>query len=91
MGRKKLDETRVSFTTMLYPSTIEEIKRLSKKVGTHSPSLMASNLIDMGLDDAKKLENSGFLKAFLMGKEIFNNIKTKILKGEQIDIEDMIK
>jgi hypothetical protein len=89
MGKNKTDETRVSFTAMLKPSQITEIKRFAKTVGT-TPSIMAGNLIDMGLDDAMLLEKSGFLKIVLMGKDVFNKVKTKIMKGEQIEVKDMI-
>jgi hypothetical protein len=89
MSKKNTDETRVSFTAMLKPSQITEIKRFAKMVGT-TPSIMAGNLIDMGLDDAMLLEKSGFLKIVLMGKDVFNKVKTKIMKGEQIEVKDMI-
>ena len=88
MGRKKIAEAREPFSTMLKPNVIEDIKRLADKVGT-TPSLMAANLIDMGLDDAKMLEKSGLLKITVFIENVAVKIKNKVIKGQKVNITDI--
>ena len=90
MTKINKNETTKQFTAMLYPSQIEEIKRYADLVGV-KPSLMAKNLIDMALDDVKLLEKSGLLSTCLLGKKVFNRLKKKLFKEEEIELEDIIK
>ncbi|MFC1535161.1 hypothetical protein ACFL7M_17560, partial [Thermodesulfobacteriota bacterium] len=70
------------------PKTRDEIERLAKKIKI-SPSLMASNLIEMGLDDARLLEKIGLLRVALITEDIANKIKKKAIRGEEVDIKDI--
>jgi len=88
MGRKKIAEAREPFSTMLKPRAIEDIKRLAEKMHI-TPSLMASNLIDMGLDDAELLDKLGLIRVTLIANDVANKIKNKAIKGEKINIADI--
>ncbi|MFC1819822.1 hypothetical protein ACFLZG_01890, partial [Thermodesulfobacteriota bacterium] len=79
---------RVPFSTMIRPKARDEIERLAKKIKI-SPSLMASNLIEMGLDDAKLLEKIGLLRVALIAEDVGNKIKKKAIRGEEVDIKDI--
>jgi len=88
MGRKKIDEPREPFTAMLRPSSRKEIERFAEMVEL-TPSRLAANLIDMALEDIQGLERIGFLKMALISVNVAKKIKNKMIRGEQIGIEDM--
>ncbi len=88
MSKKKINEIKKSFSTMLRPSQIEEIKKLANKLEI-TPSMMASNLIEMGIDDVKTIDGLGFIKITLLDGDIAKRIKNKAIKGQQILIEDL--
>jgi hypothetical protein len=88
MGRKKIEEVKEPYSTMLRPKTKRELERLAKKLGI-SPSQLGSNLIEMGLDDALAIEKIGLLKLCLIADKVLNKIKIKVIKGEDVELTDI--
>ena len=74
MVRPKAQEPKKQFTIMLKPTTVQEIDRLAKKVDLSRSQFMA-NLIEIGLDDAKLFDRSGFLYLVKMGKRAMELFK----------------
>lgn len=73
MARPKVNEPKQPYTVMLKPSLVNEIEKLADKADLSRSQLMA-NLIEMGLDDARILDNMGLIKAVKAGREIINSL-----------------
>jgi hypothetical protein len=80
MARPKLQDPKKQYTVMLKPSTVQEIDRLAKKLDLSRSQLM-SNLIQMGLDDAKVLEKTGALWVVKAGIKALRFFKEQ-MKGK---------
>ena len=81
MARPKLQDPKKQYTVMLKPSTVQEIDRLARKLDLSRSQLM-SNLIQMGLDDARTLEKSGALWVVTAGKKAYQFFKEQV-KGKK--------
>ena len=75
-------EPKKPYTLTLSPSTMAEVERLSKKMGLNNKSQMAENLLQIALDDAHIFEKAGLLDLVLVGRNIVQKFKSKILKGD---------
>lgn len=73
MGRPKVNEPKQQFTIMLKPSVVDEIDKFSKKAEISRSQLM-SNLIEMGLEDARILDKMGLIQAVKAGRKIINSL-----------------
>ena len=80
MARPKVKEPKQQYTVMLKPSTVKQIDALAQKIEL-SRSQFMSNLIEMGLDDAKMLDRFGMLSAVTGGKKVISHLKNMIVKG----------
>jgi len=81
MGRPKAKEAKQQYTVMLRPSVVEEIDKIAGKLGL-SRSQFMSNLLEMGLDDARLLQKAGLLKLFQLSCELGAKMKRLFFKGE---------
>jgi metal-responsive CopG/Arc/MetJ family transcriptional regulator len=83
MARPKQADPKRQYTVMMKPDTVQEIDRLAKKLDLSRSQLM-SNLIQMGLDDARTLEKSGALWVVTAGKKAYQFFKEQVkgMKGE---------
>jgi hypothetical protein len=88
MGRKKIDEPREPFTIMIKPSSRKEIERFAGLIEL-TPSRLGANLIDIALEDIQGLERLGFLKMALISVDITKRLKRKMIRDENIGIEDI--
>jgi hypothetical protein len=66
---------------------MEEVERLTKKVGTDNKSDMAERLLSIALDDMIIFEKAGLLDLVLAGRNIVGKFKEMIIKG-QIKTDD---
>lgn len=89
MGRKKIKEPKEQLTVMVNPKTKKEVERLAQKVGL-TPSQIGANLMEIALEDALFLEKLGILKTALIAQSVFKKIMNKKIKGEEIEVADMI-
>jgi hypothetical protein len=86
MARPKLKEPKQQYTVMLEPSVVKEIDKLAGKIEI-SRSQMMANLIDMALDDAKILDESGALWVMNSGKKALKYLKRQFLNGKEGETE----
>jgi hypothetical protein len=82
MARPKLQDPKKQYTVMLKPSTVQEIDRLARKLDLSRSQLM-SNLIQMGLDDARALEKSGALWVVTAGKKAYQFFKEQLTEKKE--------
>lgn len=81
MARPKINEPKKQYTVMLKPSVVKEIDSIATKLDL-SRSQFMSNLIDMGLDDAKVLDKLGVFKLVMVGGKLANKLKIDFLSGK---------
>jgi metal-responsive CopG/Arc/MetJ family transcriptional regulator len=81
MARPKMQDPKKQYTVMLKPSTVQEIDRLAKKLDLSRSQLM-SNLIQMGLDDAKVLDKAGALWIVKAGRKTYQFLRDKFIGKE---------
>lgn len=81
MARPKISEPKKQYTVMLKPSVVKEIDSIATKLDL-SRSQFMSNLIDMGLDDAKVLDKLGVFKLVMVGGKLANKLKIDFLSGK---------
>jgi len=80
MARPKAKEAKKQYTVMLKPSVVEEIDRLADKLEL-SRSQFMSNLIEMGIDDAKGLEKLKVLDLVTFSGKIGSRLRIGYLKN----------
>jgi len=92
MGRKKIDNPRKPFSIMLTQSEVDEIDAMASKLDL-SRSQFMRNLLLMGLDDAKILNNIGIISAVSGSRSLFRKVRDKVIKSgeDSITLSDMIE
>lgn len=87
MARPKIKEPKQQYTLMLKPSVVDELDKLANELEL-SRSLLMSNFIESGLEDAKILKKIGFLKVAMLGDIVSQKLKRGLLGGKYSVDED---
>jgi len=81
MGRPKSKEAKQQYTVMLKPSLVKEIDKMADELGFTRSQFMG-NLIDAGFGEAKVMNDSGFVKLYLLGDKMATKIKKAFYSGD---------
>lgn len=80
-GRPKAIEAKQQYTVMLKPSVVKEVDEFAEKLEM-TRSQFLSNLIEIGLDDVKLFNKSGFLWVVKSGVKAARKLKEAFYKGK---------
>jgi aryl carrier-like protein len=86
-GRPKAVEAKKQYTIMLRPSVVEEIDQLAEELKMTRSQLM-SNLIQVGLDDARVFKKAGLFKVIMAGGEIAEKLRKAFFTGNLDFLEE---
>ena len=88
MGRPKKDEKKISYTIMLEPSIIEEIKEMAIRA-EEEPGVFARNILKTGLDDARLFDKAGLLRLIGSSRRQIEKVKKQFnISWDNMDIFD---
>lgn len=86
MGRPRKAEKKVSYTIMLEPTIIGEIKGMAARAEIE-PGVFARNVLKTGLDDARLLDKVGLLRLIGSSKRQIEKVKKQFnISWDNIDI-----
>jgi hypothetical protein len=86
-GRPKAVEAKKQYTIMLRPSVVEEIDKIAEELNLTRSQFM-SNLIQVGLDDARLFNKAGLFKIIMAGGKLAEKMKRAFFVGNLDFLEE---